>query len=42
LGTDYSTVIHACGKVKEKTIENTNFSNEISQLTDDVKIQITD
>jgi chromosomal replication initiator protein len=36
-GRDYSTVIHACGKVKEKTIENTNFSNEISQLTDDVK-----
>ncbi len=36
-GRDYSTVIHACGKVKQRMTEEANFKKEITQLTNEIK-----
>ncbi len=36
-GRDYSTVIHACGKVKDKINEDSNFNKEVSHILNEIK-----
>ena len=36
-GRDYSTVIHACGKIKQKIDEDERFLKEIEHLTTQIK-----
>ncbi|MFA0814727.1 MAG: chromosomal replication initiator protein DnaA [Anaerofustis sp.] len=36
-GRDYSTVIHACGKVKDKSEEDDNFKKELSYIITEIK-----
>lgn len=36
-GRDYSTVIHACGKVKDKLLEDSNFNKEVSHILNEIK-----
>ncbi len=36
-GRDYSTVIHACGKIKQKMEEDERFTKEIDHLTTQIK-----